>query len=942
MLSEAARSVWAKSLNCDGAWLPLWQHMDDAADVAGALFDQWLSVSLRKLLAEPFGSDPAVARASVQFLAGMHDLGKATPAFAVQDEQLAGQMRGLGLDMPATKAQLTDRSRLPHSLAGHHLLGRWLAGRGWSGGAVPAWAVVVGGHHGVPPDAMSVTEAGPESYPLLYGEGRWTKVQDELADRMAARSGADGYLDQWRDLRLPQVFQVVVSGLVILCDWIASNESLLPFLTGPLPEVTENPGRGGAALRRLALPAPWRPADTPAEVRELFATRFQLPAGATPRPIQEATCQVVSEVSAPGLVIIEAPMGEGKTEAALAAAEIMARRWGCGGLFVALPTQATTDAMFCRVVDWLDALGGGHQLVGAVTLSHGKARLNRLFQGMVKVGGFADIGCDEEMDTGNVPEHAVVAHSWLSGRKKSQLANFNIGTIDQLLFTALKARHLVLRHLALAGKVVIIDEVHAYDAFMNSYLTKVLTWLGAYDVPVLALSATLPRDRRRALLQAYSRGAHTPPPSTEDFARLDGDTSYPVITWTDGGDVDSRGVAASGRSTKVSITDLSGGVDDDLGPLIDKLGELLSDGGCAVVVRNTVRRVLRTAQALRETYGDEVSVAHSRFIAADRLRIDARLLDLFGPPGRCTQRPQRHIVVASQVVEQSLDVDFDLLVTDLAPIDLMLQRMGRLHRHDRGVGQKDRPPKLRAAQTFITGADLTEDPPRLEPGAARFVYHRDPLWRAAAVLTPLFGKTLTLPDDIAPLVAGAYGADSVGPASWHSAMQEARTEWLGSIESRAAAARTFQVADPGRPGTAILNWVSGSVGEADDEASGQGQVRDGTPSLEAILIQQAPSGDWRTPDWLPDGQGGLDVPRDEIPPEPVPSVLLMCTLRLPVGLSDDATAEILWEATPASWRKSPLIHRLPVLVVDTDGRGRIGQRAIRYTPELGLEEVPQP
>lgn len=943
-LSAAARSVWAKSLNSQGFWLPLWQHMDDAADVAGGLFDRWLSGIQVGLLAQPFGGDAVAARTAVRFLAGMHDLGKATPAFAVQDEVLATRMRELGLSMPETRAGLLDRSQLHHSLAGHHLLVRWLRERGWSRRPVGTWGVIVGGHHGVPTESMSIAEVSPQSYPHLYGQGLWEQVQRELADRHAARTGADQYLDQWCEVRLPQVFQVVVSGLVILADWIASNESLLPFLAGELPEVADDPQRGAEAMRLLALPPPWQPGEIPADVRDLFQTRFRFPAGATPRPVQEATCRVASGASSPGLVIVEAPMGEGKTEAALAAAEILAHRWGCGGLFVALPTQATTDAMFGRVIDWLDALGSGQQPVGAVTLSHGKAHMNRLFQGLVRAGRLVEIGCDEDTSSDSgAPQHSVVAHAWLSGRKKSQLANFTVGTIDQLLFAGLKARHLVLRHLALAGKVVVIDEVHAYDAFMNSYLTKVLMWLGAYGVPVLALSATLPLDRRRALLQAYREGAAlAPSPIEEDIPDAEDDTSYPVITWTDGPDVASRAVAASGRSTQVSVEALAGGVDDDLGPLIDLLTERLSEGGCVVVLRNTVRRVLRTAQGLREVFGDDVSVAHSRFIVADRLRLDGRLLDWFGPAGRSTRRPHRHIVVASQVVEQSLDVDFDLLVTDLAPIDLVLQRMGRLHRHERGPGQCERPPKLRAAQTSITGADFTAEPPVLEPGAARFVYHRHPLLRAAAVLTPRFGGTVALPDDIAPLVRAAYGPDPIGPESWRPEMQRAQEDWLSSIESRVVAAETFQVAPPGKPGTAILNWVSGSVGEADDEAGGQGQVRDGTPSLEAVLVQKMPSGVWCTPCWLPGGDGGREIPREGIPPEPVASILLTCTLRLPMSLSNEATEAILRASAPEAWQQSPLLYRLPMLIVDADGRGCIGDRTIRYTPELGLEEEPEP
>lgn len=939
-LSKAARSVWAKSPNSDGGWLPLWQHMDDSASVAGALYDSWLSRLVVDLLSAPFAGDVTAARTAVTFLAGLHDLGKATPAFAVQCDTLAQRMREHGLYMPVSKAGLADRYKVPHSLASHHLFRRWLLDRGWPAPSTAAWAVVLGGHHGVAPDSTSLSEAQPTGYPTLYGDGRWCDVQRELADRMAVKTGAQTYLDAWGGIKLPASFQVVATGLVILADWIASNELLHPFTHAELPEVIESAGRSKRALDRLALPPPWQPVDQFDTIEDLFTARFHLPEDAKPRPIQNTACEVVESMAAPGLVIIEAPMGEGKTEAALAAAEIMARRWGAGGVHVALPTQATTDAMFSRIVAWLDSMGADNQPVGAITLSHGKARFNRLFRGIVTAGRSAEIGCDEDGEPGHqLPAHSVVAHSWLSGRKKSQLANFVVGTIDQLLFAGLKSRHLMLRHLALAGKIVVIDEVHAYDVFMNSYLVKVLTWLGAYRVPVLALSATLPPDRRCELMQAYQHGlgvaTNTSTSATSDeVAEAMG---YPLVSWTEGMQCTSRDVAPSARRTTVAIDALGGGIDDDSAALAALLRDLLSDGGCALVVRNTVGRVLQTANALEAEFPGEVTVAHSRFIVADRLRKDADLLKRFGPQESGAQRPYRHIVVASQVVEQSLDVDFDVLVTDLAPVDLILQRMGRLHRHHRGDSQVDRPVKLRSAHAYISGVDFSQDPPGLEDAAAKYVYGRFPLLRSAAVLRPRLGGVVQLPDDIAQLVRTAYGSDRIEPASWFDAVEDAHTKWIQEIDLRTADARKFQIAAPPRAGKAILGWVSGSVGEADDEAQGQGQVRDGVPTLEVIVAQRSDIGEWHTPAWLPNGQADLAVPQDQTPGDDLASIMAACAVRLPLTFSNAAAEEDVWAGTPETWELSPLIYRLPVLVVDRDGYGAIAGRAIRYTPEKGLE-----
>jgi CRISPR-associated endonuclease/helicase Cas3 len=926
--------VWAKSLNERGHWLPLWQHLDDAADIAGALFDDWLTAGVQKLLAAPLDGDVEAARAAVRFLAGVHDVGKATPAFAVQDPVLSSRMCQSGLQMPATACGLPDRRRVPHALAGHHLLLHWLLDRGWHARAVAPWAVVVGGHHGVPPTPLAVADGSPTEFPDLYGGPAWAAAQRELIDRMAAHTGANQYLDRWRHARLTAAFQVVASGLVIVADWIASDESLLPFYGDRLPEVAENPARSAEALAQLALPRPWQPSDAPHSAEDLFTSRFVLPAGARLRPVQQAAHDIAAQMATPGMMVIEAPMGEGKTEAALAAAEVLSRRWGCGGVMLALPTQATTDAMFSRVVQWLDRMGSPREPVGAVTLSHGKASLNRLFRGILQTGEPAQVGCDEDGGAaGAVCGHSVTAHSWLSGRKKSQLANFVVGTIDQLLFAALKSRHLMLRHLALAGKVVVIDEVHAYDAFMNSYLMKVLTWLGAYRVPVIALSATLPAERREALLNAYT-GTSVPAQNPQD----DDGQGYPLISWTgDGPAAHRQAVAPSGRSVVVHVDQLAGGIHNDLVPLAELLGHLLAGGGCAAVIRNTVARVLRTAEALEQVFPGEVTIAHSRFIAADRLRKDNELLAWFGPPGEGSERPQRRIVVASQVIEQSLDVDFDVLITDLAPVDLVLQRMGRLHRHQRGDGQAERPANFRQARMFLTGADFRCQPPQLEPAAADHVYHRFPLLRSAAVLMPRFAATVTLPDDIAPLVSAAYGPEEIGPDSWLPTLETQRLRWQTSIHDRAARAATFQIDNPPADGDAILGWVSGSVGETDDDAQGQGQVRDGAPSLEVVLVERDDAGSLFTPTWLPGEQGALPIPTDRCPNSEVAAVMLQCALRLPVNLSGRDIEDALRAQTPQAWQQSKLIYRLPALVVDSDGHGLAGDRPVRYTPDTGLE-----
>ncbi len=186
--------MWAKSRSEVGAWLSLWQHMNDFADIAGRLFDRWLSSGVVEMLAAPSGSNRGTTQTAVTFLAGLHGVGKATPPLAVQPDVLAQRMRKHGMDLPPTKDALVDRQQVYHSLAGRRLLSRWLIDRCWSKRLVAPWAVVLSGHHGVPPDSIALTAVALWACPKPHGQGVWEEVPRELVDRVPRRTGAAGGL----------------------------------------------------------------------------------------------------------------------------------------------------------------------------------------------------------------------------------------------------------------------------------------------------------------------------------------------------------------------------------------------------------------------------------------------------------------------------------------------------------------------------------------------------------------------------------------------------------------------------------------------------------------------------------------------------------------------------------------------------------------------------
>lgn len=756
----------------------------------------------------------------------------------------------------------------------------------------------------------------------LAGVGPWVEVRDELLARATEQSGGAAALGELRATALSLPSQVLLTGIVIMADWIASSD-LFPLR--PVSEMgdpvdveeevadVESAARLVRAWDELTLPGPWRAEHLGEDLDAVLAARFGIP-GAAARPVQRAAvCAVVAQTR-PGLLIVEAPMGEGKTEAALLAAEELAARSGAGGCFIALPTQATSDAMFARALHWVRALP--RQADGApasVFLAHGKASLNDDFQGLRASSRFSSIGDRDE------PQEAV-AHWWFGGRKKGVLASFVVGTIDQVLFAGLKSKHLMLRHLALAGKVVIIDEVHAYDVYMSQYLDRVLHWLGVYGVPVVLLSATLPVGRRAELLSAYD-GAN-------EFAQS---TDYPVVSGTHG--AGQRAAEASPRGVEVQLEHL----DDDLDTLVALLRDRLRDGGCAVVIRNTVTRVQETAERLEAELGAEhVTVNHSRFLSCDRARIDRGLLDRFGPPG--ADRPVRHVVVASQVVEQSLDVDFDLVVTDLAPTDLVLQRVGRLHRHVR-----PRPGPVRTPVCVAVGVeDWMAEPVRALPGSRR-VYGEHALLRATALLGPAARQTISLPDDISPLVQAAYGDGEVCPPAWAAAAAVAQEADWERARKRKESAQGFILGES-TTGKSMIGWVRAGVGDVDDDAKGSAQVRDGEESLEVVVVQTDGAGGFTTADWI-ERHAGLQVPTFGPISSDLARTLAACTLRLPLalchpGVIDDVIRALESTRAIESFQQHPLLKGQLVLALDAHRSAvlRHGRAHFRltYDPRRGL------
>jgi len=916
--------------------------MSDSADVARLLVVEWLAPAVRDQIIDHAGG-PAEAIALASWLAALHDIGKATPGFQYKVDQLAERARDLGLVMPS--------GSIPHPPSHAHmsqaLLGRWLRQEhDWDGSVAATYAIILGGHHGAPPnsgDVRSLLTAPIQSEKL--GAGEWATVQRELIQYAACLTGAERYLTQWRKTPLPPTLQMLLMGVVIMTDWIASNSDFFPLL--PNVDLTSTDARIRDAWNALALPPPWVPAHGLSDDAALFREQFSgLPDDAKLRAAQIAALSAASKMSGPGLLVVEAPMGVGKTEAALLAAERIADRYGEGGVAFLLPTMATSNAMFTRVHQWLNALPAGNQRQ-SLSLSHGKAELNAEYQNV----RWHSSSMGDNPKTSSKSDVAIV-NSWLTGRKRALLSSFVVGTVDQMLMAGLKARHVALRHLGLVGKVVIVDEVHAYDAYMNVYLHRVLGWLGTYHVPVILLSATLPPSRREDLVRAYAgrtlrKVAVPPAPRT-----VEGALAYPLVTTWDGSDISYTTCANDSGAMIIRVKALP----DDDQALLGLLDTVLTGGGCVGIIRNTVSRAQATYKLLRNSTDAQVLLSHSRFIACDRAVNDVRLLELLGK--NATARQHKLIVVGTQVLEQSLDIDFDLLITDVAPVDLLLQRIGRLHRHAKWDSL--RPVPLRKPTCVITGVtDWYARPPTIDRGTAA-VYQKALIWRTLAALPSLTCREgvaeIHLPADIAPLIEAVYERTSDVPEEWSDALQTASDAMDKARLDKESKAGNFLLPPVPPHGENLTGLLDCDLtGADDDNQRGQAAVRDSIDSIEVVLVQRTTDGHIRLLPWvgttdLSDGGSRLqdmtgELSTDFEPDRRTARLAATCTISLPPPTdryADSAVRFLENHGGFAGWQQSPWLRGQLPLILDENLNADImvgpdKKFRLHYDHAMGLE-----
>ena len=902
-------AIWGKYGDGSAGPHPLLCHALDTAAVAERFLERVVPGSVTSSIARDLGIGEPALRAWITYLAAAHDIGKATPLFQwrvlppVREHEVA--LNDLGLDDPGRG--------LGHKLATHgsltgQALAQDLVGRGMPRPVAVVLSSVVGGHHGIPVG----TQPGGTAQ---AGGPTWVDARADLLRRLAAVAGPG--LDALPS-KVTWPAALLIAGIVSVCDWLASDASVFRYAGA-------KGGADEAAYRALAARqaadvlgrvgwSGWQPDGLRITFRDSF--------GFDPRPVQA----VVEQVSGPGIVVVEAPTGEGKTEAALHLADRWINALGYRGIYFALPSQATSNQLLGRMRGWLRRRYAGDRV--ELALLHPSRALNDEYAALRSKGRDPDpaelvpahLYGNEGMPRGD-GSGAVVATDWFSQRKRGLLAPFGVGTIDQALLAMLAVPHAFVRLLGLAGKVVVLDEVHAYDAYTFALIERLVAYLAASGSSVIVLSATLPNARRQALLEAWGRGCPTTDTGTAGIGTADGAApvpGFPRLSWRSavGAAVMALEVSSVARRSLEFVW-----VGDPLRDL-DVLDHLLAHaaaGGRIGVVLNTVGRaqqVFRALEARARARGAAtfVDLFHARYPAEDRLARERRAIARYGGSERL---PSGSILVATQVIEQSLDLDFDLLATDLAPIDLLLQRAGRLQRHRRN--DEYRPVGLVAPRLLVVRpeADLAGLPVHDRGSAAVYDGHLLDATFLAVDRVVRDGGVVRVPDDVSRLVEFVYGA-----AGQETAMEERwRERWRAGAERSAAAVEVAL----GRARARLLPDPAGDrlpdpggffrLYREDDEY--EIQTRLGGDSISVALLEGTP-GAVRVRNHAVGLDAGRRLPAD------LARAVLGRMVSLPAGNRDGGISpgarELLGLQVPQAFAATPGLARTRAVLLTEGGR----------------------
>ncbi len=896
--------LWAKSEPPH----PLWCHLIDVGAVAEAMWDHVFTKSTKRRLRKTLGLDhESIARGWIVWLAALHDIGKATPEFQHQHEILMKQAESAGF-------VFTHKIKKPHGIFTSFILREELKARNVDKISARALGQAVGVHHG--------KMLGPDKDTKL-SDGLWREAPKDLV--CLVEEGLDlGITRKIHPQNVSLVGVAELAGFVSYVDWIGSaTEYFSDFGDGPalfagaidISEYTEKARENAKkALRKFG----WKALP---QIAAEKSWRIIFGADWSPNPLQNEVTKILQNHPETRIILIEAPMGEGKTEAALYSASHWLGQFSQPGVYLGLPTQATSNAMYERVDGWLERFFSKNT-VESLLVHGGLIHPEYYTEKKAQTQRYESFGMQEfENDEDSQSVIKTTAHDWFFPSKRALLAPFGTGTIDQALIGVLTAKHWFVRLAGLAGKTIIFDEVHAYDAYTSRLMERLLEFLSLLGCTVILLSATLPTSKRKSLLKAFT-GEELESPA------FDG-VPYPRISaWAPGNQIESIiGFETSDRAKKkLKLESIPWDLEASVSAFVDKLGE----AGCGAYILNTVDDAQKVFEKLKSSfpsnYFEQLLLFHSRFPAMDRARLEKRVLDCFGKKGN---RPKgRAILIATQVVEQSLDLDFDLMASTIAPIDLLLQRSGRLHRHHR-----ERPSHHHEPTLLIRIPTSENEAPKYEKNEN--IYSRAILLRTHAVISQWMDaeKRMEIPESIPRMIDEVYESEFPDglPDSWKEDLKTADCELAKQIEDEQNQGEGRLQFSPNDRDISEL-WIR-KILEMEDDLNSTGArralTRLGDESISTILVI------------IKDERMYLDLEAKIPLPDPAPSEgsihkdITMIVERI-VNLPAKLIKKVEFSDPPASWQRHRILKNLKVLTLNSNGMTRNNGIMIHWRSDLGV------
>jgi CRISPR-associated endonuclease/helicase Cas3 len=630
-----------------------------------------------------------------ELIAAAHDIGKVSPTF---QKKIHANLKPSILPSSLQKIQ----SDLEKGWGYHGGTSQATVKAIHSGKFIPE---ILGQHHGYAPTLGSLIAIDE-----VFGGQTWQIQREAMLVELKKLLNSD-----WPIVR-DTLHAKVLSGLTTVSDWIGSGSHFedpsTPLCLSIIQKALDDSGFAPPKF----------------QIGLSFTDIFNF----APHDAQQ---KLITQIKEPGVYILEAPMGLGKTEAALYAAYQIMTTGKATGMYFALPTQLTSNKIHERVTEFLKKILDPIAAHTNALLLHSNAWLKQ------------DLG-----------EDGRPGGAWFQSSKRGILAPFAVGTLDQALMAAMNVKHGFVRTFGLVGKVVILDEVHSYDAYTGTLLDKLISILRELQCTVIILSATLTQQRRAEFL-----GLNL------DLSKSSQQSPYPLISAlpTEHPHLEELPTEAS-LIRQVGIIFCS----QDHAAFDEAL--LRAEQGQQVLwIENTVDQAQATYKQLAARASDiniQTGLLHSRFLHIDRQKIETQWVSLYGKQrsGESARQARGRILVGTQVLEQSLDIDADFLITRICPTDMLFQRLGRLWRHTQTIR-----PISAKQEAWILAPELSTalHGPSTAFGKTGKVYSTYVLYRTLEVWRGL--SSITLPTDIRPLLEATYADRSENE---HHGLQAALNE----------------------------------------------------------------------------------------------------------------------------------------------------------------------